>query len=204
MRKASVLWMLLLAFLVALPLVGCGGKSVKRVDASEAIDLSGRWNDTDSRQVSDEMIRDVLGSPWLMKFTSSHGGKAPVVIVGDIRNRSDEHINVRTFIKDLERALINSGEVEFVAGSMEREGVRQERLDQARQASEDTAKEHGMETGADYMLIGSLNSILDREGGKAVKYYQVNLELIDLQSNRKAWVGQKEIKKLISKSRFKL
>ena len=203
MKISIRLLMALMMVVLMTAAMGCGGKSVSRVEASETIDLSGRWNDSDSRLVSDEMIQDVLMSPWLMKFMSSHGGKTPVVIVGAVRNRSDEHINVRTFIKDLERALINSGEVEFVASSGEREDIRQERLDQARQASEDTAKEHGMESGADFMLIGSLNSIQDREGGKTVKFYQVNLELVDLQSNRKVWVGQKEIKKLIERSRFK-
>ena len=204
MKRSIRLLMALMMVVLMTAAMGCGGKSVSRVEASESIDLSGRWNDSDSRLVSDEMIQDVLMSPWLMKFMSSHGGKTPVVIVGAVRNRSDEHINVRTFIKDLERALINSGEVEFVASLGEREDIRQERLDQARHASEDTAKEHGMESGADFMLIGSLNSIQDREKGKTLKFYQVNLELIDLQSNRKVWVGQKEIKKLIERSRFKL
>ena len=28
---------------------GCGGKSVTRIDEDETVDISGRWNDTDSR-----------------------------------------------------------------------------------------------------------------------------------------------------------
>lgn len=127
-----------------------------------------------------------------------------MVIVGTIRNRSHEHINVQTFAKDLERALINSGEVEFVASAAEREELRDERLDQATQASEDTAKEHGMETGADYMLKGSINTIKDKEGGETVMFYQVNLELIDIQNNKKVWIGEKKIKKYIKQSRFGL
>jgi PBP1b-binding outer membrane lipoprotein LpoB len=80
--------------------------------------------------------------------------------------------------------------------------VREERKDQAAHASEATAKEEGEEIGADFMLQGAINTISDRIEGKEVKYYQVNLELIDIQSHRKAWIGDKKIKKLVKRSRF--
>jgi hypothetical protein len=183
-------------------LAGCASVSVERVGVEETIDYSGQWNDTDSRLVSEEMIADVLSRPWVQQFRSRHQGKAPVVIVGSVRNRSDEHINTRTFVKDLERALINSGEVDFVASAAERGELREERLDQAAHSSESTAKEEGQEIGADYMLQGSINTIVDRVEGKEVKFYQVNLELIDIESHRKVWIGEKKIKKVVQQSRF--
>ena len=181
---------------------GCSSTTVKRVDVDEVIDYSGRWNDTDSRLVSEEMIADVLSRPWVQQFRFSHRGKAPVVIVGTVRNRSDEHINIRTFVKDLERALINSGEVDFVAAAEERGEVREERLDQAAHASEETAKEEGREIGADFMLQGSINTIVDRVEGKQARFYQVNLELIHIENHRKVWIGEKKIKKVVKQSRF--
>jgi penicillin-binding protein activator len=186
---------------VGLILAGCASVKVDRIEVDETVDLSGRWNDTDSRLVSEEMISDVLSRPWVDRYRAGKG-KDPVVIVGSVRNRSDEHINTQTFVKDLERALINSGEVEFVAGSSQRGEVREERKDQAANASEATAKAEGEELGADFMLQGSINTISDRIEGKEVKYYQVNLELIDIQSQRKAWIGEKKIKKLVKRSRF--
>ena len=181
---------------------GCA-TSVKRVDTGEVIDLSGRWNDTDSRLVSEEMIADVLDRPWRDKHMHNHEGALPVVIVGTIRNRSHEHINVRTFVKDLERALINSGEVEFVASGSERGELREERLDQAVHASEETARSEGEEIGANFMLKGTINSILDKIEGKAVMFYQVNLELIEIETHRKVWIGEKKIKKFVKRHRFK-
>jgi len=191
-------WMILA---VGLLLAGCASVKVDRLDVDETVDLSGRWNDTDSRLVSEEMISDVLSRPWIDRYRAGRG-KDPVVIVGSVRNRSDEHINTGTFVKDLERALINSGEVEFVAASGQRGEIREERKDQAAHASEATAKEEGEEIGADFMLQGAINTISDRIEGKEVKYYQVNLELIDIQSHRKAWIGDKKIKKLVKRSRF--
>jgi uncharacterized protein (TIGR02722 family) len=191
----------LFALIVGLLVAACGTVRVDRVAEEETVDLSGRWNDTDSRLVSEEMIADVLSRPWIDQFRAGKG-KDPVVIVGSVRNRSDEHINTRTFVNDLERALINSGQVAFVAGSGEREEIREERKDQAAHASEATAKEEGEEIGADFMLQGAINTIVDRIEGKEVKFYQVNLELIDIQSHRKVWIGEKKIKKLVKRSRF--
>jgi len=185
-------------------LTGCSSTSVKRVEVDETIDLSGQWNDTDSRLVAEEMIGDVLNRPWVQDFRVRNGGQAPVVIVGTVRNRSDEHINTRTFVKNLERALINSGEVDFVAASGEREEIRVERKDQAAHSSEETAKEEGQEIGADFMLQGSINTITDRIEGKEVKFYQVNLELSHIETHRKVWIGEKKIKKVVKKSRFGL
>lgn len=183
--------------------VGCA-TSVKRIDTTATVDLSGRWNDTDSRLVSEEMITDSLQRSWLGKFKNEHKGNLPVVIVGTVKNRSHEHINVQTFIKDLERALINSGEVDFVAGKDERDEIRDERKDQAVHSSEETAKSAGEELGADFMLKGTISTIQDKTKGKALMFYQVNLELINVETNRKAWIGEKKIKKLIKRPRFSL
>lgn len=195
--------LLFLLFCGILPLFfGCGGVTVKRIDSTESVDLSGKWNDTDSRLVSEEMIKDCLNRPWLSQVTSKIG-KPPVVIVGTVLNQSREHINVQTFTKDLERAFINSGQVDFVASKSERDEIREERLEQAKHSSEQTAKEAGQETGADFMLKGVILSITDQIEGKSVIFYQVNLELIDLKSNRKAWIGEKKIKKFVEQSRFR-
>ncbi|MGM0452279.1 MAG: penicillin-binding protein activator LpoB [Thermodesulfobacteriota bacterium] len=199
MKKAILLF--LLCTVMALGLA-CGPRQVSRVDTDKTIDLSGRWNDTDSRLVSEAMIKDALNRPWLQKFKNNHGGEMPTVIVGTVQNRSHEHINVETFIKDLERALINSGEVSFVADSTERDELRKERLDQASHASEETAKSEGEEIGADYMLQGTINTIADQIEGKKVMYYQVNLELMDIEKHRKVWIGEKKIKKFIKQNKY--
>ena len=172
--------------------------TVTRVESDTVTDLSGNWNDTDSRLVADEMVQDSLSRPWLIRFNREHG-KPPTVIVGKIQNLSHEHINTRTFIADIERALINSGEVDFVASSQERTELREERKDQDLHAKEETRKAMGQETGADFMMKGSINTIVDAIEGEQARFYQVDLALIDLESNRKVWVGQKKIKKTIEK-----
>lgn len=196
-NKLTVLMML------ALVLVGAGcSTSVTRMDAAEVKDLSGAWNDTDSQQVSEEMIKDVLSRPWFGEFTRSQS-RQPAVIVGEVKNLSHEHINVNTFVADVERALINSDKVQFVASSTEREEIRGERKDQDLNASEATRKAMGQEKGADFMLKGTINTIIDASGKTQLRFYQVDLTLISLADNRKVWVGQKKIKKLVERSNLR-
>lgn len=197
-QVGRICFQLLIISIVLVSLAACS-KKVTRMDVEETKDLSGDWNDTDSRLVSKEMISDVLSRPWLSDFVQK-SGKKPAVIVGEIRNLSHEHIAVGTFVGDMERELINSGRVDFVASKTERKEVREERADQDLHASEATRKAMGEEYGADYMLKGSINSILDTEGKEQVKYYQIDLTLISLVDNRKAWVGQKKIKKFVEKN----
>lgn len=191
----------LMAMALVLAFAGCSTE-VKRMDAAEVKDLSGAWNDTDSQQVSEEMIKDVLNRPWLGEFARTQN-RQPAVIVGEVVNLSHEHINVNTFVADMERALINSDRVQFVASSRERLEIRDERKDQDLHASEATRKPMGQEKGADFMLKGTINTIIDASGRTQLRYYQVDLTLISLADNRKVWVGQKKIKKLVERSNLR-
>lgn len=195
--------MLITTLLVSVAaLTGCKTK-VERVAVDETMDLSGRWNDTDSQKVSKEMINDLATRPWIEAYTASTG-KKPVVIVGPVRNLSSEHIATEPFTKDLERELINSGRVTFVANPIERDPLREERRQQQTWSTAETQKRLAAETGADYMLIGSINTIIDQEGKESVKFYQVNLELINLETSEKAWIGDTKIKKYVKKRALKL
>ena len=180
---------------------GCGHETkVTRVDAGVVTDLSGRWNDTDSRMVAEAMVKDALQYPWLGSFEKANQ-RQPVVVVGTVLNSSHEHISVQTFITDLERELTNSQKVTFVAGKGERDEVRTERKEQAIYAREDTQKAPGKEIGADFMMKGTIATILDEADGAKAVFYQVDLQMIDLENNAKVWYGQKKIKKVVEKKR---
>lgn len=187
--------------ILALSLAGCS-TSVTRMDVAEVKDLSGAWNDTDSQMVAAEMMQDVLSREWIGEFKVDQKHK-PAVIVGEVRNLSHEHINVSTFVQELQRNLINSGKVKFVASSTEREEVRGERSDQDIHASEATRKAMGKEKGADFMLKGTINTIIDASGRDQLRYYQVNLTLISLVDNEIVWNGEKKIKKFVARSNLR-
>jgi uncharacterized protein (TIGR02722 family) len=198
LRRTSLLLIIFAGFLF---LGGCATE-VTRMDVDEVKDLSGAWNDTDSRLVSEEMIDDMLQRPWVSEYQNSNG-KRPTVIVGEIRNLSHEHINVNTFVADIEREMINSGRIDFVASSVDRQEIRGERKDQDLNAREDTRNAMGQELGADFMLKGQINTIIDQASKDQVRYYQVDLTLISMKDNRKVWLGQKKIKKFVKRSKLR-
>ena len=202
-REYAVLRACVVSLLVgcAAAVSGCGHETkVTRVDTGTVTDLSGRWNDTDSQMVAEAMVKEALGNPWLGNFTKGKN-RQPVVIVGTVLNKSHEHINVGTFVNDLERELTNSQKVTFVAAKGERDEVREERREQAVHAREDTQKAPGKEIGADYMMRGSIATILDEQDGAKAVFYQIDLEMVDLENNVKSWFGQKKLKKVIEKKR---
>lgn len=171
-------------------------RTIERVDPKETIDLSGRWNDTDARLVAEEMIKDVLNRPWRTRFETQFG-KPPRIIVGTVVNKSSEHIASETFINDIERELLNSGLIKLAQGKDFREEVRKERGDQQEFASSETTKKWKKELGADFMLQGTINSIVDQYNKQKTVTYQIDLKLTDLETNDISWIGQKKIKKYI-------
>ncbi len=191
-RTAAVLLLPLFA-------AACGITRVQRIDTESVTDLSGRWNDADSRLVANALIEQSLAGSWTSVNT---GGSSPAVIVGEFRNRTLEHIPVTTFTRDLERALVSSSAVRVVASQQERSEVRDERMDQQQFAAPETRARLGRELGARYMLQGDVQAIEDAAGREKVVFYQVDATLIDLETNAKVWAGQHKIKKYIQRRRI--
>ena len=181
------------AFATSMMFVSSCSRKVTRIDPNQQVDLSGNWNNTDARQVAEEMTGTILNATWLINHLSDHAGKKPVVIVGMVYNKSHEHIEAEIFTKEVERSFIQSEKVRLVQGGKKREEIRGERADQQTNSSTSSMKKFGLENGADYMLQGSINSIVDAINRKKVVYYQVNLELTNIQTNEVVWIGEKKI-----------
>lgn len=192
-----ILWIVTAVVAVSAITVSCSRK-VTRIDPGEQIDLSGRWNNTDSRLTAEKMIDDILKEKWVGDYQEGHNGQRPVVIVGFVQNKSHEHIDAETFVKDVEQSFIKSGRVRLVQGGKKREELRAEKADQQTNATTASMKKFGMEQGADFILQGSINSIVDSQKRKKVVYYQVNLELTNIQSNEVVWIGDKKIAKYVT------
>lgn len=197
MKTCSLKFILALA--LGMSLVNCGGPKVQRVSETSVTDLSGRWNETDSRLTAEEITAELLDHAWYSTYAAENAGKKPVIIVGLITNKSHEQIASETFSKDIEKAIINSGRMKLVAAGDKREEIRAERADQQNYASQSTMKKFGLENGADFMLQGTINSIVDQNKKDKSIYYQIDLELTNIQTNDKVWIGDKKIKKMVNK-----
>ena len=182
-------------------ITGCSSTKVERIDAETVTDLSGYWNDTDLRIVAEDLVSECIAAPAITNYIRDNG-KLPVIIVGPFRNQSDEHIDTSILAQKFEVAMVNSGKVDFVASSEQREALRAEILEQQDWSSMETVSRLANELGADFMLFGTVKTIVDSEGNKSTRTYYVTAELIDIESTRKLWMGDNsEIKKFIKKSK---
>lgn len=186
-------------------LSSCGTTSVRRVESGTQGDLSGFWNAIDVRIVCEALINDCLSSARVEQAIRARGGRTPTVIVGRFRNESSEHINTDIISSTMETVIFNSGKLDFVAGGDTRDEVRAERQEQQNHASEETAAALGREIGADFILTGSVRTIVDREGNRTARTYFVTAELTDIETNARIWLGQNsEITKVITRPNNRL
>jgi uncharacterized protein (TIGR02722 family) len=181
-------------FLLLIVMLASCARSVTRIDPAQQIDLSGRWNDTDSRQISQKMINDLLISDNFKEYTKQLG-KKPAIIVGTIRNKTSEHIDANNYIKKIELAIFNSGVADLVESAGFRDKIREERAQQQDFASSETVSKWGKETGANLMLFGEMTSETDTYNKRRVVNYVTTLFLTDMETNKRVWYGQQEIKK---------
>ena len=201
MKKFTVVLLVVMSFVLA----SCGSTKVERVAPETQIDLSGNWNDTDVRIAARDLVDSCLSSKSIINFPVAHDGKKPVVIVGSFQNLSDEHIDTVILTKQLEAALINSGDVEFVSARNEREEIREERFDQLEFASPETQKALKNEYGADFIMQGSIRTIVDADKDIFTRTYFISAELVDIETTKKLWMdSNSSIKKVIKRSGAKL
>ena len=192
--------------LVAAVLAGCGGTKVANVDPRTEGYISGRWNDSDARAVAEDLIPQCLDSPWLPEFRGQQGEQRPRVLVADMENNTSEHINMDVFMNELQRVLINSGVVRFVADEVVREDLMREvewQREMAKGGGVSGDVDRGV-SGADFVMLGTVSSVVDQADKKAIVYYKVDLSLTDLRNWEKVWIGSAERKHLVegSKVRF--
>jgi uncharacterized protein (TIGR02722 family) len=183
-----------IAFLIVLN--SCQPRTVTRIDPNVQIDLSGRWNDSDSRMVADQMIQQLFSSEKFKEYIKENK-KKPSIIVGVIRNRTSEHIDVNNYLKRIEAAIHNSDFVQLVESEDFRDKIRLERAQQQDFADPSTVAEWGKEIGADLMLLGEINSEVDTYNTRRVVNYIATLFLTNIETNKRVWYGQNEIKKLV-------
>jgi len=202
MKKLIFFWAVILLVLA----VSCSSNpSVKRVDPRTQTDLSGYWNDTDVRIVCESLINDCLKAPGVAKEIQNKQGKIPTVLVGRFINESSEHIDTSIIADMMEITIFNSGKMDFVAGGAIRDALRAERQDQQVFASEETAAALSKEVGADFMLLGTVRTIVDKAGNQTARTYFVRAELTNVETNTRLWIGQNtDIKKIIVQPRNKL
>ena len=142
------------------------------------------------------MIHNLLASEKFKEY-AKQVGKKPAIIVGLVRNKTSEHIDTDNYIKKIELAIFNSGVADVVESGAFRDKLRVERAQQRDFSKPSTVSEWGMELGANLILFGEMTSETDTYQKQRVVNYVTTLFLTDMESNKRVWYGQEEIKKYV-------
>jgi uncharacterized protein (TIGR02722 family) len=159
-----------------------------------------KWNETDARKTAEHMIKGVLSKAWLDNFKKAHGGERPVVIVDDVENRTDEHLDVKQLTDYIQNELLNSGAVRFVNKAQRAKLLEEIKYQQSGQVAKDSAKKGGRQVGADYILSGNISSQVHTMDGKKTVTYQTALTLTNIETFEFEWSDKYEIKKTFRRS----
>jgi len=167
-------------------------------DKAEIVD--DKWNETDSRKTAERLINAALSKSWLDNFKKRNGGKRPVVFVGEVQNRTDEHIDSKALTEFIRDELINSGKVRFVDKGNRDELLKELSYQSSGAVSSESAKKLGRQIGADFMMAGSISSIVASQGGLKTVTYQTNLVLTNIETAEIEFSDKYLIKKRFKRS----
>lgn len=148
------------------------------------------WDKNDSETISDSLISSALQADWKKNFTTK---RKPIITVGKIENKSSEKINVSLLAKDIERSLINSGEVSFIADKQKREVIRNDRKSISDFADNNKFKKYLRSLKSDFFISGNINASADSSVVPIQKNYTINLEVINTKNASVVWEGSQSI-----------
>lgn len=195
---------LLSLVLVSICFTACvSNKPVSRISATKQKDLSGNWNDNDIRIVCESIIDECIKSSQVKRFIKQKN-RLPYVKLGTIFNLSDEYMDTTIIANKFRNAIINCGEMKFVASDSEVEALREEQLSQADHAKLGTEAQFGNEQAADFMLQGTIKTVIDQNENVTQKTYYVDVQLYDIESTEVVWTTENsEIVKILNKKKLK-
>lgn len=197
-------WYASAAGLVLFVVVGCTTFRGEYADPKSVEIVDESWNETDGRVVAEKVVQSMLSQPWLAQYQAKTKQR-PIVVVGDVENRTDEHIDTQALVSYMADELINSGSVRFVDGEA-REQILKEMRHQTEsgEVAKGAAKQRGQQIGADFLLVGFVSSTVQVQKKLKLVTYQIQFRLTDLATSEIIWSNKELIKKRFRRGTLRL
>jgi uncharacterized protein (TIGR02722 family) len=200
MRNNLVLIMILNFLLVT---VGCGPKAFVKGDYDENVQetnlLNDKWSETDMQTA----VRDLVASATAHDSISS-AKRPPVVMVTRLQNKTSEHIDTQSVTDMFRVELMRNGRVSFVDKEAREDIAEEYDYQDSGMVSNETKKEKGGQIGADFILNGRLDSIVQQAGRDKTVYYKMTMNMTNLKTGVIVWSDYKQIRKIFKKQRVGL
>ncbi|MDB5039096.1 MAG: penicillin-binding protein activator LpoB [Bacteriovoracaceae bacterium] len=193
MDMRNAILSLSLLFVFGANFISCGPKAFTKGgydDPNKVILLDDKFNENDMQLISNQLVDS------LTKFTKiQNAQKPPVVMVGRVRNRTSEHIDVKSLTDKIRTALIKSQKFSFSDKESRDELAEEYEYNAGKFVDKKSAKAAGKQVGADYLITGDIASNVQEVGDDKIVYYKVTLNLNNLETNIIEWSDDKEVRK---------
>lgn len=156
--------------------------------------LDDRFNENDMQLIAKKMVDSILEAPL-----HAEEDQLPAIMLGKMRNRTTEHIDMVALSDKIKTALIQSGKLRFVDVANRPDIAAEYEYQQSGYVDSAHAKAPGKQTSSDYLLTGTLSSNIQEVGKDKLVYYKATFELTNLQTSEIVWSAEKEIRKAYKK-----
>lgn len=183
--------------LVVLGLSSCGPKAFVKGqydDVNRENLMNDQWSETDMQVIVKSMVDSMTTHPSI-----ANAKKLPIVMVTNLQNKTSEHIDTQSIMDMVRVDLTNSGKVAFIDKEARQDISNEYDYQNSGVVSEETKKTPGGQIGADFIINGRMDSIVQEVGKDKSVYYKITLNLTNLKTGVISWTNQKQIRKTFKK-----
>ncbi|HYO51997.1 penicillin-binding protein activator LpoB [Archangium sp.] len=153
--------------------------------------LSDHFNENDLQLIAKKMVNSLAGSP---RFAQP-GQQLPVVLVGRLKNKTSEHIDMASLGDKIQTGLAQTGRFALLDKAAREDLAEEYEYQQSGYVRPDEAKGPGQQASADYLLTGEMSSIIQQVGNDKLVYYKMTAKLNNVRTGIVEWTDEKEIRK---------
>ncbi|MGE3973649.1 MAG: penicillin-binding protein activator LpoB [Bdellovibrionales bacterium] len=183
---------------VALFAVGCGPKAFVKGDYDKDVErdnlLNDQWSETDMQKAVKDLVESMANH-----HSIAAAKKPPTVMVTKLQNKTSEHIDTQSIMDMVRVEIMNKKNVAFVDREAREDMDEEYNYQNSGRVGKDSKKGPGKQIGADFILNGRLDSIVQEVGKDKTVYYKLTLNLTNLESGVIAWSNYKQIRKIYKK-----
>ena len=183
--------------IVSFTISSCGPKAFIKGeydDVNKENLLNDQWSETDMQVIVKSMVDSLVQHPSI-----TNAKKMPVVMVTNLQNKTSEHIDTQSIMDMVRVELTNSGKVAFIDKEARQDISNEYDYQNSGTVSSETKKSPGGQIGADYIINGRLDSIVQEVGKDKSVFYKITLNMTNLKTSVIAWTNQKQIRKTFKK-----
>lgn len=192
---------ILIAALMGVVLVtGCGPREFVKGSYDNNVEdpnlLTDKWSESDMQAAVKDLVASAVSHPAI-----ANAKRPPIVMVTRLQNKTSEHIDTQDITDMFQVELQRSGKVQFVDKAAREDIAEEYDYQDSGMVNRETKKGKGGQIGADFIMNGRLDSIVQEAGRDKTIYYKLTMNLTNLKTGLIEWTDHKQLRKVYQKKR---